>query len=142
MRELAQLAPELLGALMGGFAPPVAKARRAAIGTGLIAIFGLTAYVAAAVALWFALMPLIGPALSALVLAGLALLAVLVVWAVTAVLDARAKARAEAARSAALQSALAETALQTIPKLIADHPAATLAVAAGLVFALTPRPDR
>ncbi|MBZ4022755.1 hypothetical protein CKO11_09820 [Rhodobacter sp. TJ_12] len=137
MNDLAQIA---LG-LLGGIGPPVAKARRTAVSTALIVVFAVTAYIALAAALWLSLVPVIGPAYAALVLAGIAIVAALVVWAVTVILDARAKARAEAQRSAALQAALSDTALQTLPKLVSDHPMAAMAVAAGLVFALTPRGD-
>ncbi|SOB94171.1 hypothetical protein [Rhodobacter maris] len=137
MGDLVQIA---LG-LVGGLAPPVAPARGKIVALALIGAFTATAYAAAAFALWFALVPLIGPAFAALTLAGLALLSALITWGLLALLDARARARAEAARAAALHSALSEAALTTLPKLIADHPLATVALAAGLAFALTPRSD-
>lgn len=136
MGDLVQIA---LG-LIGGIAPPAGPTRGKIIAVALIGTFAVSAYAAAALALWFALVPLIGPALAALSLAALALALALITWGVLALLDARAKARAEAARAEALSSAVSAAAT-SLPRLMADYPIATAAFAAGLAFVLTPRSD-
>lgn len=128
--------------LMGGGVPPVGRARRAALGGVVIATFAATTYVALVGALWFALLPRLGPAYAWLVVAGLAALGALIAWGVVVVLNRRAREKAEAARALALQAMLTETALTTLPRLLGKHPFLSMALAAGLVFALTPsKPD-
>jgi len=134
---LAQLAMNLAGGLL----PPAQAAKRTALGGIVIGIFLLTAYVAALVAVFFALSPVLGPAQAALAIAGGALVAALIAWGVVTMMNRRAEERARLAaaeRQLALQSSLAQGALSTLPALVRDHPFLSMLVAAGLVFAMSP----
>lgn len=103
------------------------RLRRNALIYGLLALFLAIAAVFLLVAAQVALSLWIGPLLAALVLAGIALLAALVVWLVARAAERRRQRREAELRRASDTTALATTAALTALPMLLRNPAMRLA---------------
>jgi hypothetical protein len=139
---LENIAAQILQIVAGSFVPAAERVQRNVVGSAVIALLALTAYVAFAVTGWFALYEAHGPVIASAVTGAVAVVLAVIVWVVVDMLNRRARERA-ALIAAARQQARAEAgnpfvkaAMSEFPGMIRESPVVTVLAVAALAYAL------
>jgi hypothetical protein len=130
-----------LGVVAFGRIRPMARRyRRLLIGGAVVAVFGLTAYVALLVAAGLYLASLVGGPLSAVIIAGVTMLLALITVAVIQEKNRRTEVRMEARRRAArsrLPDPMTLQLLASVPALLRGRSLLGVVTVAALVYGVT-----
>ena len=139
---MENLAAQILQIVAGSFMPAAERVQRNVVGSAIIAVLSVTAYVAFVITGWFALDQVYGPVVASSGVGGAAVIVALVVWGIVALLNRRAQQRAALA-AALRQQARAEAgnpfvkaASSEFPGMIRETPIITVLAVAGLAYAL------
>jgi len=123
----------------GKVRPTARRVGRSVVGGAIAGVFGLTAYVALLLALGFYLTSLIGPVLSALVIAGVTAACAVIVVAAVQAMNRRTELRMEARQRAAkarLPDPMTLQLLAGVPALMRGRSLLTTAAIAAVAYGL------
>lgn len=123
----------------GKVRPTARRVGRSVVGGAIAGVFGLTAYVALLLALGFYLTSLIGPVLSALVIAGVTAVCAVIVVAAVQAMNRRTELRMEARQRAAkarLPDPMTLQLLAGVPALMRGRSLLTTAAIAAVAYGL------